>query len=179
MQPTTAFAYFYFNFNDTGKRDVNSVIRSLIKQLAAQYDTVPPSLLQVYRDHGSGMKFIEEFTLINTLRNLVLTFEAVYLIFDALDESTECEEVLRLLHTIRDWNLSRLHVLATSRQLPEIEESLSDLCTAKISLNSTKSNIDIDIYIDDALKNDKTLARWPVETRWQIQNKLLTGEGGM
>lgn len=178
-QPTTAFAYFYFNFNDTGKRDTNAVLRSLIKQLAAQYDSVPPSLLQVYRDHGNGARSIEEISLVTTLQNLVLTFQSVYLIFDALDESSEIPNVLELLHEISSWGLSRLHVMVTSRQLPEIEELFSSICDAKICLQESDTNVDIELYVKDKLANDKALAKWPLDVRYQIQKMLLIGEDGM
>lgn len=179
LQPTTAFAYFYFNFNDTGKRDTNAVLRSLIKQLAAQYDSVPPSLLQVYRDHGNGARNIEDKSLVTTLQNLVLTFQSVYFIFDALDESSEVPEVLELLEEISSWNLSRLHVMVTSRQLSEIEDILLGFCDAKICLQESNTNVDIAIYVKDKLANDKALAKWPLEIRKQMEKMLLIGEGGM
>jgi len=96
-----------------------------------------------------------------------------------LDESSDCGEILQLIHTIEDWDIQRLHLAVTSRQLPEIEESLSELVTEKICLHDSKLNDDIIIYVADKLQNDKTLAKWPPEVRLQIQNKLLNEEGGM
>ena len=177
--PQTAVAYFYFDFNDTGKRDTASLVRSLITQLSAHYELIPQPLLDLYKAHGNGTKPVEERALIATLWNLVLAFHNVYLVFDALDESTNCEEVLELIHIIQSWELSYLHLTVTSRQLPEIEESLADLVTDKICLHDSELNKDIIIYVADKLENDKILAKWPMEIKLQIQAKLLEEQDGM
>lgn len=122
---------------------------------------------------------VDNHVLIATLRSLVLTFHNAYIVFDALDERSDCEEILQFIHAIEDWDIERLHLAVTSRQLPEIEESLSGLVTEKICLHDSKLNEDIVLYVADKLQNDKTLAKWPPEIRLQIQNKLLDEEGGM
>jgi hypothetical protein len=177
--PQTAVAYFYFDFNDTGKQDTASLVRSLITQLLAQCELIPQPLLDLYQAHGNGTKPVEEQALTATLRNMVLVYHDVYLVFDALDESTNCEEVLELIHMIQSWELSYLHLTVTSRQLPEIEESLADLITDKICLHDSELNKDIILYVADKLENDKTLAKWPIDIKLQIQAKLLAEQDGM
>jgi hypothetical protein len=177
--PQTALTYFYFDFNDTGKRDTNSLIRSLITQLSAQCDNIPPPLLDLYLNQPDGTKVIDEANLLGTLRNLILIFHNVYVILDALDESVDCEEILLFINSVHGWDLSRLHLLVTSRQLPDIEESLTDLATEKICLQDSKMKEDIILYIADKLENDKSLSKFPPDIRLQVQNKLLQGGDGM
>ena len=177
--PQTAVAYFYFDFHDTGKRDTASLVKSLIIQLSAHCELMPQPLLDLYKAHRNGTKPVEEQALIATLLSLVLVFHNVHLVFDALDESTNCEEVLELIHVIQGWELSHLHLTVTSRQLPEIEESLADLVTDKICLHDSKLNKDIILYVTDKLENDKILAKWPIEIKLQIQTKLLEEQDGM
>lgn len=179
QKPQTAVAYFYFDFHDTGKRDTASLVRSLITQLSAHYELIPQPLLDLYKAHGNGTKPVEERALIATLWNLVLAFHNVYLVFDALDESTNCEDVLELIRIIQGWELSHLHLSVTSRQSPEIEESLADLVTDKICLHDSELNKDIILYVADKLENDKILAKWPMEIKLQIQAKLLEEQDGM
>ncbi|KAH9215941.1 hypothetical protein DL95DRAFT_445710 [Leptodontidium sp. 2 PMI_412] len=177
--PQTAVAYFYFDFNDAGKRDFSSLIRSLITQLSTQTETTPQLLLDVYSAHQNGIKTASDETHCTVLRNLILTFHNVYIVFDALDESSDCEEILQFIHTMREWDLGRLHILTTSRQLTEIEESLTALVTDKICLQDAAKNEDIVLYVADKLQNDKKLSKWPPDIRMQIQGKLLEEEGGM
>jgi hypothetical protein len=177
--PRSAVVYFYFDFNDAGKRDAVSLVRSVVTQLLAICEEIPQPLLDLYQAHGNGVKPAEYQALITTLHDMIPMFHSAYLVFDALDESNNCEEVIQLIHRIQSWKVSYLHLTVTSRQLPEIEESLSPLITDKICLHDSKLNGDIALYIADKLKNDKTLAKWPPEIRLQIQRKLLTEDGGM
>jgi hypothetical protein len=177
--PRTALTYFYFDFNDTGKRDTDSLMRSLITQLSAQCETIPHPLLELYNSQPDGTKVIDEENLLATLRNLILMFHNVYVILDALDESLDCEEILHFVNSVHGWNLSRLHLLVTSRQLADIEEALADLVTERICLQDSEMNEDIILYVADKLENDKSLSRFPPDIRLQIQKKLLEEEDGM
>jgi hypothetical protein len=177
--PQIAVAYFYFDFNDSGKRDISCLVRSLIIQLSAQCDSIPPPLLKLYQYHQYGARSAGEAVLTETFRDLVLMFHNVYIIFDALDESSNSEDILRFFKTTQDWELSRLHLLATSRQLTEIEETLNDLVTDKLCLQDSKMNSDILDFIVGQLATDKKLAKWPPEIREQIQERLLKDEDGM
>jgi hypothetical protein len=91
----------------------------------------------------------------------------------------DCEEILLFINSVHGWDLSRLHLLVTSRQLPDIEESLTDLATEKICLQDSKMKEDIILYIADKLENDKSLSKFPPDIRLQVQNKLLQGGDGM
>lgn len=177
--PKTAVIYFYFDFNSTGKRDTDSLIRSLITQLSSQCDTIPAPLLELYNKRSDSTKVLDEEDLFDTLQNLILMFDNVYLVLDALDESLDCDEIVVFLQTVHKWESSRLHLLVTSRQLPSIEEALNELTTSKICLHDSKMNEDIILYVADKLENDKSLSRFPPDIRLQIQTKLLEGQDGM
>ena len=136
-------------------------------------------MLELYNSQPTGTKVIDEESLLGTLRNLVLTFHKVYIVLDALDESVDLEEILNFINSIHTWDLSRLHILVTSRQLAEIEESLTNLAIEKICLQDTEMNEDIILYVADKLENDKSLSKFPPDIRYQIQRKLLDGQDGM
>jgi hypothetical protein len=154
-------------------------VRSLIAQLSSQSEQIPLPLRNLYQSFQNGTKPADEEASITTLQELVLTFHNVYIVFDALDESSECEEILQLIRTIQNWDLARLHLLVTSRQLANIEESLLNLVTDQICLQDSRMNEDISLYLAETLQNDKTFTKWPPDIRWQIKNKLLEGEDGM
>jgi hypothetical protein len=172
-------AYFYFDFNDTGKRNLAALVRSLITQLVAQSDSVPRPLLDLYEIHDNGRKSVDDEDMVAVLRNIILTFHNVYVVFDALDESVDCDEILGFIRTTQEWELSRLHMLTTSRQLPLIEEAFEGRVTNRICLQDAHLNKDITAYIADKLANDKTLTRWPPEIRRLIQEVLMAEEDGM
>lgn len=177
--PKTAVAYFYFDFTDIGKRDCAALVKSLITQLVAQSEFIPQPLLDLYEAHGNGSNLVDDEDLVIVLRNIILTFHNVYLVLDALDESSGCEEVLGLIRTTQQWRLSRLHLLTTSRQLASIEESFKDIIDDRICLQESTLNTDIAAYIANQLTNDKTLTRWPPDLRKHIQQVLMAEEDGM
>lgn len=177
--PKTVVAYFYFDFNDMGKRDCAALVRSLVTQLVAQSESIPRPLLDLYETHQNGKNPIDDEDLVSVLRNIVLTFHNVYIILDALDESSDCEEVLGFIRTTQEWGLSRLHLLATSRQLVSIEETFEGIVSDRICLQESNLNTDIAVYIADQLANDKTLTKWPPEIRRHIQQVLIAEEDGM
>ncbi|KAK2756076.1 hypothetical protein FQN54_005483 [Arachnomyces sp. PD_36] len=179
QSPQTAVAYFYFDYNDSEKRSTNSLLRSLIFQLSTQCETMPQSLLEVYKAHQDGAKVAAEDDLRAILKSLLTTFHDIYIVIDALDECSNHRDVSQLLQSIQTWEVAQLHLMAASRQLPEIQESLMDLVTDKIWLRESQMNEDIVIYISDILATDKVLAKWPRSVREEVQSKLLAGEDGM
>ncbi|TAQ86423.1 hypothetical protein B7494_g5250 [Chlorociboria aeruginascens] len=172
-------AYFYFDFNDPGKRNIGPLLKSLITQLSAQSENIPKPLLELYQNHKNRNNTPDDDALIAAFRDIILSFHSAYIVFDALDESSNCEETLQFIKLLQEWGLDRLHFLTTSRQLSDIEEVLRDLATDKICLQDYSDNDDIYFYIVDTLANDKALAKWPPDIREQILQTLLTKGDGM
>jgi hypothetical protein len=75
-------------------------------------------------------------TLMMTLRQILGSFQHTYVIFGALDECTERDELLRLIDEIVSWKLGSLHILATSRKERDIEDSLTCLVSPQIYIQS-------------------------------------------
>jgi hypothetical protein len=176
--PRAALVFFYFDFDDTKKRDFDALIRSLLTQLLFQCETIPKVLLDLYQSHMNSYHGFDNDVLVEAFRELVRTFQDVYIVLDALDESSECVEALRFIENVQDWSLSQVHVLVTSRQFAIIEISFENLVFDRICLQESPMNRDILIYIEDKLVNDKFVAKWPLDVREQARTKLLAGEEG-
>lgn len=103
----------------------------------------------------------------------------MYLVFDAVDESFDVDETLEFIRTVKNWDLWRLHLLVTSRQLSEIEDIFSGIVSDSMCLQECERNPDISIFITHKLEDDKKLAKWPPDVRQHIKTKLLLEEAGM
>ncbi|KAH8817231.1 hypothetical protein F5884DRAFT_778825 [Xylogone sp. PMI_703] len=171
--PRTATAYFYFDFSDPGKQDLNSLLRSLLTQLSTQCSTIPPSLLLLYRQYRNGTASPGETELMTTFRDLVLMFDSVYIVLDALDEGSNCEELLRFIDGVQNWGFSRLHLMTSSRPLPEIEQAMRNSATDKLCLEDSGIRDDIKLYVNDRLATSKILLSLPAGIRREIRQKLL------
>lgn len=137
-------AYFYFDFNDPQKQDTGSLTRCIITQLASQCPTIPGSLVELHEMRQKGRNVFNEEMLLSTLRSIILLFNNVYLVFDALDESSNYDEALQFIYRLNSWGIPQLHLLATSRQITSIEDSLlpsSQMPSAFIMSKSTKTSM--------------------------------------
>jgi hypothetical protein len=169
-------AFYYFDFNDVGKRDTTTVVRALVAQLLAKIPATSKSL-EVISSQINGKQLDVDFVL-ELLRIFASELDQVYLVMDALDECEDCEELMSSIETIHSWELDRLHILVASRQLPEIEEVVADCATSSICLQNS-INQDIHILIQDRLSSDRKFQKWPYQVRSEIDQALTKGASGM
>jgi len=169
-------AFYYFDFNDAGKRDTTSLFRALVAQLLANIPATS-KLIEVLPSQINDKQPDIEF-LLELLQIFVLELDQVYLVIDALDECQECEEVMSLIEIIHGWEFDRLHILVASRQLPEIEEVVADCATSSICLQNS-INQDIHILIQERLSTDRKFQKWPYQVRCEIDEALTSRASGM
>lgn len=179
QQPNAVLAFFYFDFNDTKKVSFDALIRSLVTQLFSKCETIPAALLELHEHNKKNSQSVDTDSLVEVFRELLRDCQNVYIVLDALDESPECEEVLRFIENMQDWNLSQVHLLITSRQWTIIEESFGSMVPDRICLQDSQSNKDILIYIEQKLANDKVITKWPSEIRQNVREKLVAESQGM
>jgi hypothetical protein len=82
-----SMGYFYFDFRDTNKQNLHTVLPSLLTQLSACSDHYCDILFRVYKSHAGAVKPSLR-TMITCLKKMLTTpnQSPVYLILDALDE---------------------------------------------------------------------------------------------
>ncbi|MCJ1430068.1 hypothetical protein MMC29_007983, partial [Sticta canariensis] len=143
-------AFFYFTFNDDLKRE--------------EPDSTPPSLV-----------------LFEYLRRLIQRFHHVYIALDGLDESPRDgprEKVLDILNSMQNWSVQGLHLFLTSRDEPDIRDSL-DLCTKQeVKMQNVGIDKDIANYISARLDTDRKLRKW-LPHRDKIQDVLTKRAEGV
>jgi hypothetical protein len=166
-------AFYYFDFNDLGRRDTVSLIRALVAQLL----TPNSKSLELLSSHIEDRQPDADF-LLEILQVIILELDQVYIVIDALDECEECEELMRVIETFNSWEHDGLHILVASRQLPEIEQVLIDFATSSICLQNS-INQDIHILIQERLSNDRKFQKWPYQVRREIDEALTARASGM
>ncbi|TEY70400.1 hypothetical protein BOTCAL_0104g00090 [Botryotinia calthae] len=174
QHPKIALAYFYFDFNE----DLNGALKSLINQLSTQSSDIPRTLRKLYEEISTKTSTSPtDDVLLECLRNILLSFHHIYIVFDALDEAARNTEVLSFISTIKAWKYQRLRLLVTSRRLAEIEDVLSPLVSGRMCLQDNLSaRNDIRYFISEKIEHDKIMSKWPQDIRDQIEFKL-TREG--
>jgi hypothetical protein len=178
--PSLAIAYFYYDFNNKDALP-NAVLRSLIVQLSLRCASAPHALHSlfsqnerdgVHRDPGQE-------DLMSTLRTIIRSFAAVYIVFDALDECPERSGFLKVLREVHGWKLDALHVLATSREEGDIQKALGGLVSREVPMDETLVNGDIQVYVSRRLVEDIEFSMCSADEKEMVKTTLTQGAHGM
>ncbi|KAK5713276.1 hypothetical protein LTR17_017691 [Elasticomyces elasticus] len=155
-------AYFYYDFNDSAKRDPVNMIKSLLYQFLEQGVRIPQSLQSAYASCSNMRRSVSLDQLLDALHETIRFCPASYIVLDALDECTARVELLDMLQRIHSWNVSTLHIVATSRQDVDIEGRMEKLTTiqGRICLKSDVVDPDIRTYVQTRLMHDEAFRRW-------------------
>ncbi|KAI9706227.1 MAG: hypothetical protein M1812_008241 [Candelaria pacifica] len=156
-----SIAFFYFTFNNDSKQNVSSMLRALLLQLSSQCQDGHTNLTRLHESYKAGMP--PSPVLLEYLRLLIQKFRHSYIILDALDESPRIASrgyVLDTLETMRKWGLSGLHLFVTSRDEPDIRESLDLPNTQQVRMQNAGIDKDIADFIISRLGEDRRLRKW-------------------
>ncbi|KAF8507399.1 hypothetical protein JB92DRAFT_2793512, partial [Gautieria morchelliformis] len=175
-----AIAFFYFDFNNKDTLP-NAVLRSLIEQLSGQCASIPHALESLFSKHeqASAHQHLGQEDLMSTLKTIIKSFQAVYIVFDALDECPERSRFLKVLREVHDWNLDTLHLLATSRKEGDIQKALSGLVSQEVPMYESLVDGDIHVYISRRLVEDVEFRMWSADEKEMVKTTLTQGAQGM
>ena len=176
--PPLGFAFFYFDFYDKDTL-LPAVLRSLIEQLSLRSMTAYNVFSRLFSQYGEGQRSPSLNDLMNTLKSMIGAFSNVYIIFDALDEYSDRDELLRVLGLIHGWEIGALHLLATSRNEPDIEVGLDSLVSHRVPMDEILVADDIQMHVVRALGEDIKLQRYSEAEKALIETTLTEGAHGM
>lgn len=184
QNPTHACAYFFLD-NRSANTDLSlphKVIRSIIRQLCAQFTGVPAPLVQLY---GSGHQQPSIASLQRALQQIIEGFERTYIIIDALDECTDREKLLFWIGELIQSKMDKLHLLLASRREQDIEGQFDYMADTdlmvRLPLAGKCVDADIERYLD-AMLSEMVLSkkvRWDAQTQARVKEVLVTGADGM
>ncbi|KAF3219549.1 hypothetical protein TWF679_011015 [Orbilia oligospora] len=119
---TVGIAYIYCNFNRSHEQNLDNLLASLLKQLAAQSQYALPDIVKkLHKSHLAQKTRPENKDIIGALRLVIQTFSRVFVIVDALDEypasNGRAKFLTELFHLHDNYGVN---IFATSRFIPEI-----------------------------------------------------------
>ena len=171
--------YFYFDFRDANKQNLDDLVRSLLTQLSAHSDPRCDILSCLYGSHDRGTKQPSDDLLIRCLKQMLSISDQrqIYVVIDALDECPDSsgipssrERVLLLLKELVELNLLNLHICVTSRPEIDIRDVLVPLTSCPVSLHDQSGQKkDIEDYIRSVVYSESE----PIMKRWRTEDKDL------
>lgn len=173
------YAYFFFD-GTSGQSKLaahESLVRSIIMQLADQFDGIPSALVELYKEERNGRDQPLIGALENTLLQILRSFDAAYIIVDALDECSERHKVLNWIQSIASKTSGTLHLMITGRPEPDIKKPLCALPNLhEINVASQQESDDIKHYIDARLSE---VDKWTEAQKASVRYGLSRGANGV
>ncbi|KAJ7631728.1 hypothetical protein DFH06DRAFT_1056335, partial [Mycena polygramma] len=171
----TAVAFFYFDFRDNKKQLVETMLRAIILQLSAQSLNRYDALHHQYQV-SSGQTLPTYQRLLEVLDELLLGFEATYIVLDALDECREDDLLLQLISRLRQRTTTSLHILFTSQPREFYANAFSDVTHVALEVESTAH--DITLFVLHELRTKRCLAH-VAQRAEEIASKVVKKSNGM
>jgi ankyrin repeat protein len=171
--------YYYFDFNDKKKQDLENLLRSLIVQLSSQSTRPSKALADLYAKSRNGAEPAKLLDLQDALNKMLMEGGQIYILLDALDECTEISSLLNWLDEIVKRYFGQLHLLATSRKYRDIEVMFIDIGACGIDITNEDIYSDIGLFIKDQLGSRIGFKRWKADIKNEITDALKKGARGM
>lgn len=173
-QRRTAYIYYYCYFGHNTDEAL-PFLKWTVRQLCRTADVVPAELYELYK-RGEGLSLTD---LLCVLHEIAETFESVYVVLDAIDESLPRVNLLKVLRDlITDPRFGKIRILATSREYLDIEESMEGISTP-ISMRNSLLDEDIRLFVQAQLNTHPKLRLWPTGVRDEALEALSTKAKGM
>jgi len=175
--------YFYFDFNDTAKQTVDSMVRSLIAQSSYQSKD-NGHLNRLFERCGNGKTQPNTDALLATLQGMLQACGQVRVMLDALDECTTRKELLQWLEGLVAPRAGSIQLIATSRREQEIELGITKWAnpTEIVSIQEGLVNDDISAYVKARIEDPNgDLKRWRSrpDVQSEIERRLMEKSQGM
>ncbi|KAF7542440.1 hypothetical protein G7Z17_g11566 [Cylindrodendrum hubeiense] len=137
-----AYVYYYCYFGHN-QNEAAPFLKWILGQLCRQVDKIPPHLHNLYK-HGGEPSLVD---LLRSLEAIVEEFDSVYLVVDAVDESRERADLLKVLRDlVTDVTFQKVRVIVTSREYLDIEKVMDGI-SAPVSMRNPLLDEDIRLFL--------------------------------
>ncbi|KAK6523143.1 hypothetical protein TWF694_006038 [Orbilia ellipsospora] len=176
--PSKRVLYYYFDFADAKKQNLDKMLQSLIYQvIAASVDDIPETASLLFDKH-QGLQEPTTEELFHVFKSITSDRQTI-LFVDALDECSrqEREKFFQLFVEKLDFDIN---VLITSRREPDIEKTIGAAFEFKISIEDAKVDADVRTHITNAIATDPAFKSWTsAAVKKEVLDAIVKGSNGM
>ncbi|KAJ7589303.1 Pfs, NACHT and ankyrin domain protein [Mycena floridula] len=159
LQPKIAVICIYCDYRQQEAQTPIQLLGSVLKQLAQQHPVLSDHLLALHKKYPSQGDHPSIDELFKALQAEVLLYSQVYIVVDALDESSEsnqAREIFFSAHPQGLWSLSdHIQLLVTSRDVLSISQEFKNIARIPIEAHGE----DLETYIRGRITTDKKLKK--------------------
>lgn len=174
-------AHYYVTITDPQTQGFDTLLRSLIYQIGASTEITRKMAEKYYNNAGRGNRepYLDE--LYDLLKDLLTLQRSVFIIIDALDESKELDITLEFIETLVHWNITGVHLLLSSRELPSVQHILPTLRPSAelffMEVGNAQVKLDIERYLRKELERSRRM--WSEKDKQRIIHDLVKSSEGM
>jgi hypothetical protein len=183
MPSSHPLLYFYFDFKDTSKQELDSMIRSLINQLYYKCVDTQKHLDLLFSSCNNRLCKPTCESLCEVLLQMIEQAKEVWIVLDALDEcytrkGPPTKGLLLWIKNLLQLEQTNVHLLVTSR--PEIKSEVSEWAYDDdiVPIQSDLIAGDIRAYIQTRIRGVKEWESHP-EVQHEIETRLMEKAHGM
>jgi hypothetical protein len=171
-------AFFYFDSisGEAAKQTVSAMLLSLLAQISTAQ--IEPEVRRLYEQCENGRRSPSFDEINKTIWMVLCKGPRVYLILDALDECSERALLLPVIQQILQIDRD-VHLMLTSRKEYDIETTLQTSVAAIVSMEDRRVDSDIQIHVEQCLREDPKLCKWDEKIKQEIVTELVSGAKGM
>ena len=146
-----AVTCMFCNYRDRAAQSAENFMANLLKQVIQQRRTVSTELRELFNEREMGRLTFAESA--NLLRGEISHLSKVFVVMDALDETSEHEDIRRLV--LSELQNLPINLLVTSRYEKSIEQRLEK--AERLEIRATAA--DVQTYVKARIPSEHLLAR--------------------
>lgn len=173
-QQNSTYAYYYCLYARHQDEDT-PFLKWLINRLCREADCVPLYLFEMSK-HGAdpnGAWLLEALALV------LMLFDTVYVAIDAIDESSNRQNLLESIYVLAtDERFTRIRLLTSSRDYIDIEKTMLR-CAVSCPMDNPYVVQDLRICVHRALQSNPRFAKWPENLLQRVEEEISITAKGM
>ncbi|KAH6677834.1 hypothetical protein F5X68DRAFT_264003 [Plectosphaerella plurivora] len=172
--PGMAVAFLYCNFNRQQEQTIEDILGSIARQLLQQMRSVPPTLADLYKSHGSRRKpSLGEIC--SALETAAQLCPRAIVVVDALDECQRSTRSHLLKHIFEIQSTHGINIFMTSRFIPEITDRFVQKTTIEIKAHES----DLRLYLDSRMFSLQACVLRNPDLQQDIKAAIIKATDGM
>ena len=170
----TIYVYYYCYFAHH-QDETKPFLKWLIARLCWEAGGVPTVVYDLNR-HGTETSIT---ALLDAITQLLISFDTVYILVDAVDESTSRDDLLQTLRTFAtDRRFEKIQLVTSSRNYIDIETIMS-IFSVPVSMDNPLVEQDIRHYVHSSVESNSKFRRWPYDLFRETEESITNGARGM
>ncbi|KAM5521489.1 hypothetical protein FOXYSP1_15380 [Fusarium oxysporum f. sp. phaseoli] len=169
---TSAYYYCYFGHHQD---EAAPFLRWIITQLSRQAEVVSTLMHDLFK-RGGEPSITELF---DALEQILQVFSCVYIVIDAVDESSPRDNLLEVIHTlVINQRFSNLQILVTSREYIDIERVMEKV-SVSVPMSNELVKQDIRLHVQSILRSNPKFRCWSDDLLIEVEESVSTKAEGM